>query len=527
MLITPAFAQAAAGGDTNSMLMSLLPFALIFVIMYFLILRPQQKKVKDHAELVKNIRRGDTVVTSGGLVGKVTKVVDDDQIEFEISDGVRVRQMRQMISGVRAKGEPAKEKAEPAKDEDVRELSSCAPHFPDLTGQLDVVFHAVEGAGDHPDGAGGVPLRRSELLSRSHGQDLAEMGAAPSRARPRSAGRLAISARGRCQLGQEGQARSGSRRRAPRRCAMPRSAIPGLTVRNDTVEVRISKDTDLPTALAKLRELSQPLGGLLGSSGQRSLEVSDAGGGLIRLTVPQAAITDRIRQDDRAIDPDRRAARQRTRHRRAADPAPGRRPHSGAGAGPAGSDAAEGHPRQDRQDGIPHGRLRPCRRIRPRRAGCRRIPKLLMSAQAPKAPYVIKKQVLVSGGELTDAQPGFDQRTGEPIVSFRFNTSGSRKFAQATTENVGQPFAIVLDNKVISAPVIREPITGGSGPDFRQLHRAVGQRSGDPAARRRAAGAADHHRGAHRRSRPRPGLRSRRANSPPMSARSSSSCSCC
>jgi preprotein translocase subunit YajC len=109
MFITPAYAQAAAGGDTNSMLMSLLPFALIFVIMYFLILRPQQKKVKDHSELVKNIRRGDTVVTSGGLVGKVTKVVDDDQIEFEISDGVRVRQMRQMISGVRAKGEPAKE----------------------------------------------------------------------------------------------------------------------------------------------------------------------------------------------------------------------------------------------------------------------------------------------------------------------------------------------------------------------------------------------------------------------------------
>ena len=114
MLITPAYAQAAAGGDANSMLMSLLPFALIFVIMYFLILRPQQKKVKDHQELVKNIRRGDTVITSGGLVGKVTKVVDDDQIEFEISDGVRVRQM---ISGVRTKGEPAKEKAETAKDE--------------------------------------------------------------------------------------------------------------------------------------------------------------------------------------------------------------------------------------------------------------------------------------------------------------------------------------------------------------------------------------------------------------------------
>ena len=109
MLITPAYAQAAAGGDANSMLMSLLPFALIFVIMYFLILRPQQKKVKDHAELVKNIRRGDTVVTSGGLVGKVTKVVDDDQVEIEVADGVRVRQMRSMVTDVRAKGEPVKD----------------------------------------------------------------------------------------------------------------------------------------------------------------------------------------------------------------------------------------------------------------------------------------------------------------------------------------------------------------------------------------------------------------------------------
>jgi preprotein translocase subunit YajC len=110
MFITPAFAQAAgAAGDTNSMLMSLLPFAMIFVIMYFLILRPQQRKAKEHTNLVKNIRRGDTVVTNGGLVGKVTKVVDDEQIEMEISDGVRIRQMRQMIATVRSKGEPTSE----------------------------------------------------------------------------------------------------------------------------------------------------------------------------------------------------------------------------------------------------------------------------------------------------------------------------------------------------------------------------------------------------------------------------------
>jgi preprotein translocase subunit SecD len=104
--------------------------------------------------------------------------------------------------------------------------------------------------------------------------------------------------------------------------------------------------------------------------------------------------------------------------------------------------------------------------VSPDQAQQGRVPpesEVLMSSTPPKIPYVVKKQVLVSGGDLTDAQPGFDQRTGEPIVSFRFNTSGARKFAQATTENVGQPFAIILDNEVISAPVIREPITGGQG----------------------------------------------------------------
>ena len=93
------------------MLVSLLPFVLIFVIMYFLILRPQQKRVKQHQEMVKNVRRGDTVITNGGLIGKVTKVIDDDQIEIEIADDVRIRQMRQMVSDVRAKGEPVKEEA--------------------------------------------------------------------------------------------------------------------------------------------------------------------------------------------------------------------------------------------------------------------------------------------------------------------------------------------------------------------------------------------------------------------------------
>jgi protein-export membrane protein SecD len=88
---------------------------------------------------------------------------------------------------------------------------------------------------------------------------------------------------------------------------------------------------------------------------------------------------------------------------------------------------------------------------------------LLYSKDDPPQPYVIKKQVLVSGENLVDAQPGFDQRTSEPIVTFRFDSAGGKRFARATQENVGLPFAIILDGKVVSAPVIREPILGGSG----------------------------------------------------------------
>jgi len=114
MFSTSAFAQGIFGGGAGGeggMLMSLLPFALIFVIMYFLILRPQQKRVKQHQALIKAVRRGDTVITNGGLIGKVTKVVDDEQIEIEIADGVRIRQVRSMITDVRAKGEPVKDEA--------------------------------------------------------------------------------------------------------------------------------------------------------------------------------------------------------------------------------------------------------------------------------------------------------------------------------------------------------------------------------------------------------------------------------
>jgi preprotein translocase subunit SecD len=236
----------------------------------------------------------------------------------------------------------------------------------------------------------------------------------------------------------------------------------GLGVRNDNVEVRITKDTDVQNALTKLRELSQPLGGLLGSSGQRSLDVADAGGGLIRMTVPPAAITERVRQ---SVEQSIQIVERRVNELGTVEPLIQR----------------QGIDRILVQ--VP-GLQDPTRlkellgktakldfrmvdsSISPEQATQGRVPpdsELLMSSQSPKTPYVVKKEVLVSGADLTDAQPGFDQRSNEPIVSFRFNTSGARKFADATLKNVNLPFAIVLDNEVVSAPVIREPITGGSG----------------------------------------------------------------
>ena len=109
MLITEAYAQAGGAAGGGDLLIQFLPFVLIFVIMYFLIIRPQRQKAQRHRDMVTNLRRGDTVVTSGGMIGKVSKVVDDNEIQIEIAEGVKVRAVRGMIAEVRAKGEPVKD----------------------------------------------------------------------------------------------------------------------------------------------------------------------------------------------------------------------------------------------------------------------------------------------------------------------------------------------------------------------------------------------------------------------------------
>ena len=242
----------------------------------------------------------------------------------------------------------------------------------------------------------------------------------------------------------------------------------GIAVRGDAVEVRVA-EADASAALNKLRELSQPLGGFLGSSGQRTVEVTDAGGGLIRLTIPEAAITERIRQ---AVDQSIQIVERRVNQLGTVEPLIQR----------------QGLDRILVQ--VP-GLQDPTRlkellgktaklefrlvdvSVSPEQAAQGNIPaddEIFKTSQQPKTPVVVKKQVLLSGEELSDAQASFDQRTSEPVVTFKFNSSGARKFAQITTENVERPFAIVLGSgtvddpkEVLSAPVIREPILQGSG----------------------------------------------------------------
>ena len=101
---SPIMAQVAPGSDV---LMSILPFILIFVIMYFLILRPQRRQMKERKTMLENIRRSDTIVTGGGIVGKVTKVIDDNELEVEIARETKIRVVRSLVADVWVKGEAA------------------------------------------------------------------------------------------------------------------------------------------------------------------------------------------------------------------------------------------------------------------------------------------------------------------------------------------------------------------------------------------------------------------------------------
>ena len=107
MFVTPAYAQAAGAAGAGSAFASFLPLVLIFAIMYFLLIRPQQKKMKEMKSMVEALRRGDQVLTQGGIINKVHKVGDDGVLEVEIAEGVRVKVLKHTIAQVMNKTEPA------------------------------------------------------------------------------------------------------------------------------------------------------------------------------------------------------------------------------------------------------------------------------------------------------------------------------------------------------------------------------------------------------------------------------------
>jgi preprotein translocase subunit SecD len=229
-----------------------------------------------------------------------------------------------------------------------------------------------------------------------------------------------------------------------------------------TVQLRVREAADMPEALRRLRELSAPIGGVFGTTNQRDVEVADSGDNVIRLTVTEAGLNARVRQ---AVDQSIEIVRRRVDELGTVEPLIQRQ----------GADRVLVQvPGLDDPSRLKELLGRTAKltfrmvdmSMSAQQAIETRPPaesEILMSSDRPPAPYLIERRVVVSGEDLLDSQPGFDQRTNEPIVTFRFNNNGARRFAQATQQNVGRPFAIVLDNEVISAPVIREPILGGTG----------------------------------------------------------------
>ncbi|MBS7546316.1 protein translocase subunit SecD [Ancylobacter oerskovii] len=234
-----------------------------------------------------------------------------------------------------------------------------------------------------------------------------------------------------------------------------------VAIQGDAVIVRVREANDGDAALAKLRELAQPIGGVMAGGGQLDTDVS-LSGDTIRIAPSAAGLQARTIQ---AVSQSIEIIRKRIDQLGTTEPSIQRQ----------GADRIQvqvpGLQDPSRLKALLGQTAQLTFRlvdtsVNAQQALQGRPPAgtdILYSQDNPPQPYVIEQRVLVAGEDLTDAQPSFDPQTREPVVTFRFNTNGARRFAEATQANVGRPFAIILDNHVISAPVIREPILGGSG----------------------------------------------------------------
>jgi preprotein translocase subunit SecD len=232
----------------------------------------------------------------------------------------------------------------------------------------------------------------------------------------------------------------------------------GRAIRGNGVEVHITRDTDIDNAMSKLNGLSQPMSGILATTGQRTLNVTN-NAGTITLTPSDPAVLDRVRQ---AVDQSIEIIQRRVNGLGLVEPTIQREGTDRILVQVPGlNDPKELLDVLGKTAKLDFRMVDLSMSVQQAEQTHPSDSEILPSEDGP--PYLVEKRVLVSGADLTDAQPSFDQQTGQPVVTFRFNSSGARKFADVTSANVGKPFAIVLDNKVISAQVIQQPITGGSG----------------------------------------------------------------
>lgn len=233
----------------------------------------------------------------------------------------------------------------------------------------------------------------------------------------------------------------------------------GIGASGQTVQVRIPDAANREKALKRLRTMAQG-GGLtaLGTNAPNNFDISEGENGLLRLTITEAALNDRIR---RAIGQTIEVLRKRVDGVGTTEPNIQRQ-----GADRVLVQVPGLKDTQRLKDLIGKPAVLEFRMVADPGANPSEVEQLNEYAKDGKTvtqTYNVEKQVLVEGKDLTDAQPGFDSRTNEPVVNFRFNIRGGQRFGQATTVNVGKLFAIILDGRVISAPRILSPITGGSG----------------------------------------------------------------
>jgi SecD/SecF fusion protein len=228
----------------------------------------------------------------------------------------------------------------------------------------------------------------------------------------------------------------------------------GIGTQARGVQFRVANPDDRAKILPRIRQLQQQTGNaLLGGGGAGSLNVNESPDGLIQVTLTDAGTADKVR---RAVEQSIEVLRRRVDALGTTEPNIQRQ-----GADRILVQVPGLQDPEKLKDILGTTAKLEFRLVGEPGANPADVEQLDQTDQPGKLP--VEKQVMVQGEDLTDAQPGFDQRTSEPVVNFRFNIRGGQKFADVTTKNVGKPFAIVLDNKVISAPRILTPITGGSG----------------------------------------------------------------